>query len=186
MSVKCPLYLCLISGMLIQLAAATAANGTNRPIRGEMCYGRREEVWNRLITHSFPLIAPISLFPMVEFLCCWDVVHVFFLFSHISGCIAQSHYVRWLDNVLIPGHDPVNNTALLWQRNYVCVANFMSALKWDAEWIGLDELIPLWVHLVLERWQLPLWWQTHTLCQADCEQKSQRSHHMETVHTQTN
>lgn len=35
-------YLCLISGMLIQLAAATAANGTNRPIRGEMCYSRRE------------------------------------------------------------------------------------------------------------------------------------------------
>lgn len=35
-------YLCLISGMLIQLAAATAANGTNRPIRGEMCYSGRE------------------------------------------------------------------------------------------------------------------------------------------------
>ena len=39
----CPPYLCLISGMLIQLAAATAANGTNRPIRGEICYSRREE-----------------------------------------------------------------------------------------------------------------------------------------------
>lgn len=32
--------------MLIQLAAATAAKGTNRPIRGEMCYSRREEAEN--------------------------------------------------------------------------------------------------------------------------------------------
>lgn len=32
--------------MLIQLAAATAAKGTNRPIRGEMCYSRREETYN--------------------------------------------------------------------------------------------------------------------------------------------
>lgn len=38
--------------------------------------------------------------------------------------------------------------------------------------MGLDEPIPLLVHLVLERWQLPLWWQTHKLCQADCKQKS--------------
>lgn len=30
-------YLCLISGILMQLAAATAAKGTNRPIRGETC-----------------------------------------------------------------------------------------------------------------------------------------------------
>lgn len=38
--------------------------------------------------------------------------------------------------------------------------------------MGLDGLIPLLVHLVLERWQLPLWWRTHKLCQADCKQKS--------------
>ena len=42
-----PPYLCLISGMLIQLAAATAAKGTNRPIRGEMCYGRRQVAQNK-------------------------------------------------------------------------------------------------------------------------------------------
>lgn len=40
----------------------------------------------------------------------------------------------------------------------------------------LDELIPLLVHLVLEQLQLPLWWQTHKLCRADCEQESDRSH----------
>lgn len=51
--------------------------------------------------------------------------------------------------------------------------------------MGLDELIPLLVHLVLERWQLPLWWQTHKLCQADCKQKSHRSYHTKTVHTKT-
>lgn len=30
-------YRCLINGMLIQLAAATAAKGTNLPISGEIC-----------------------------------------------------------------------------------------------------------------------------------------------------
>lgn len=43
--------------------------------------------------------------------------------------------------------------------------------------MGLDGLIPLLVHLVLERWQLPPWWQTHKRCQADCKQKSHRSRH---------
>lgn len=38
--------------------------------------------------------------------------------------------------------------------------------------VGLHELIPLLVHLVLERSRLRLWWQTHKLCQADCKQKT--------------
>lgn len=94
--------------------------------------------------------------------------------------------------MVITEHDTVNNNAPLWQRDYLCVANFMSAhpcsrgqcIKMRCE-MGLDELIPLLVHLVLERWQLPLWWQTHKLCQADCKQKSHQSHHTRTVHTKT-
>lgn len=34
-------HLCLIRGMLIQLAAATAAKGTNRPTSGGRCWGRK-------------------------------------------------------------------------------------------------------------------------------------------------
>lgn len=45
-------YLCLISGILMQLAAATAAKGTNRPIRGETCCGKQREK-NELHNHFF-------------------------------------------------------------------------------------------------------------------------------------
>lgn len=36
----------------------------------------------------------------------------------------------------------------------------------------LDEWIPLLVHLAQGQSPLPLWWQTHKLCQADCRQKT--------------
>lgn len=36
-------YLCLINGILIQFAAATAAKGTKRPISGETCCGKRRD-----------------------------------------------------------------------------------------------------------------------------------------------
>jgi len=36
-------HLCLIRGMLMQLAAATAAKGTNRPTSGGRCWGRKGE-----------------------------------------------------------------------------------------------------------------------------------------------
>ena len=104
------------------------------------------------------------------------------LFYHASGHLTQSLYYTWQDNMLISGHGPVHNTTLLSQRDHLSMANFMSAPPWG--WgryskmrcrMGLDEPIPLLVHLVLERWQLPLWWQTHKLCQADCKQKRHRS-----------
>lgn len=37
-------HLCLIRGMLMQLAAATAAKGTNRPTSGGRCWGRKRGV----------------------------------------------------------------------------------------------------------------------------------------------
>lgn len=37
-------HLCLIRGMLMQLAAATAAKGTNRPTRGGRCWEGRKDV----------------------------------------------------------------------------------------------------------------------------------------------
>lgn len=36
-------HLCLISGMLMQLAAATAAKGTYRPMRAGKCWGEKQE-----------------------------------------------------------------------------------------------------------------------------------------------
>lgn len=72
---------------------------------------------------------------------------------------------------------------LLWQRHYSCGANFMSAqpcgwgqrIKMKCR-MTLDKLIPWLERLVLERWQLPLWWQTHKLCRADCKQKKVTGH----------
>lgn len=127
-AILCRPYLCLISGMLIQLAAATAAKGTNRPIRGEMCYSRREVAQNKGGRNQWKSVLSAA-----------HVVH--------AGLITKSMAA-----------DPRRRGGYIKTR---CRRR-------------LDEPIPLSMHLVLERSQLPLWWRTHKPCRADCKQESNR------------
>lgn len=87
----CARYLCLISGMLMQLAAATAANGTNRPIRGEMCCKEfREDKRGRLRKIRRRCSGSLSWSWR-----CWI-------------CNKATQKIR--DKMLTGEHDPVNNT----------------------------------------------------------------------------